>query len=634
MSPPDRPPLPPSPPPAPLPPPLGPARAGAIAAALVCALAVGAVLPAALSPDHVIGDGVDLFGTFWFYWFIDRCARLGEAPGFTDLMFHPLGKDIFAHTGANFVDAVASIPFQRALGFPDYQPWFVAAVLAGNGLSFWPLAREVIGRDRPGSILATLLYTVNPFVLFECMAGRITQATLWFLPGALWGALRIGLPGRAGALAAVATGACVALQAWTYWFFGWFLALGLAWLLVVRLLRPEGRPRAAVLAGHAAAALVCFALVSPAFSAMRGAAAAGEVPGLQEASGSWLALPTGAAGNLASTLHGLILMERHGQPMLSTWTWAAVALIGLAAGPQRLRWTGMALLVAIFAVGPAWPRPGAPPLPMPHYLLAYHGLPFVDRLWFPYRLVAMAFPALALGAGLALERVRGPRAQVALAAGLLGLALAEQHHNLAWPLVHRPLAPPRVYTELAARGGGLIELPIGLARVSIAFQPVHGQPVFGGMAENAPMFHPPGYKQQLGNALIRALDLAVEDPVPPASRVPRKAIDALKAQGFRWVVLDRQYVDADARHTRFGRKAGEAQRLLAPFLAANRLIQILGAPVAAEGSLLVWDLGDGEPWPDGLRPTEAALLHRTWPLDDMPEYEELMRARGRLPTGP
>jgi hypothetical protein len=624
------PPLPPSArPPAPLPRWLAPA--------LVAALAVGAVLPAALRPDHVIGDGVDLFGTFWFYWFIDRCARLGQTPAFTDLMFHPLGKDIFAHTGANFVDAVASIPFQRAFGFPAYQPWFVAAVLAGNGLTFWPLAREVIGRDRAGSVLATLLYTVNPFVLFECMAGRITQATLWFLPGALWGALRIGLPGRAGWGAAAVTGACVALQAWTYWFFGWFLALGLAWLLIVRLARPEGRPRGRVLAGHAAAGLVCLALVSPAILAMRGAAAAGEVPGLQEATGSWLALPTGAAGNLASTLHGLVLMERHGQPMLTTWTWSALALAGVALGPQRLRWTGMAVVVGLFAIGPAWPRQGAPPLPMPHYLIAYHGLPFVDRLWFPYRLVAMAFPALALGAGLALERAgarAGARGRWAAAALILGLALAEQRHNLAWPLVHRGLAPPQIYREIGARGGGLIELPLGLARVSIAFQPVHEQPVFGGMAENAPMFHPPGYAQQLGNALIRALDLAVEDPTAPSPRVPAKAVDALRAQGFRWVVLDRQYVDADVRHTRFGRKAGDAQRGLAPFLAANRVVGLLGPPAAAEGALLVWDLGGGDPWPDGLRPTPDALLRRTWPLDDMPEYEELMRARGRLPTGP
>ena len=88
---------------------------------LVVGLAVGAVSACIGHPDLVIGDGVDLFGTFWFYWFIGDCIEHLRDPSFTVLMFHPLGKEIFAHTGDNFVDAVAAQPFRLLFGFPRYR---------------------------------------------------------------------------------------------------------------------------------------------------------------------------------------------------------------------------------------------------------------------------------------------------------------------------------------------------------------------------------------------------------------------------------------------------------------------------------------------------------------------------------
>ena len=92
-------------------------------------LAIGllAVGPA-LKSGHVVGDGVDMYGTLWFYWWIQDCILELENPSFTTLFFYPLGKDIFAHTGNNFVDAVASVPFQWLFGNPGYQRWFVLAV--------------------------------------------------------------------------------------------------------------------------------------------------------------------------------------------------------------------------------------------------------------------------------------------------------------------------------------------------------------------------------------------------------------------------------------------------------------------------------------------------------------------------
>ena len=144
-------------------------------------LASGAVWFAINRPETGVGDGVDLYGTYWFYWWIKHCLVNGIDPGFTDLMFHPMGKDIFAHTGSNFVDAFFSIPFQMVFGYPDYQPWFILAVLLGNAFSFRYLMTGIL--KSPTAIWAsTVLWLVNPYVLFELQTGRITQALLWFLP--------------------------------------------------------------------------------------------------------------------------------------------------------------------------------------------------------------------------------------------------------------------------------------------------------------------------------------------------------------------------------------------------------------------------------------------------------------------
>jgi hypothetical protein len=142
--------------------------------------------------DAYLGDGVDVYGTFWFYWWIERCLSLGESPGFTDLMFHPSGKDIFAHTGGNFVDAALSIPFQWALGSPGFQPWFYGAIVVGNGLSMIPLARHVL--KAPVAVwVSSSLWALNPFCsrsfhrvdrLRRCCGLCRSRFTIFFEPSA------------------------------------------------------------------------------------------------------------------------------------------------------------------------------------------------------------------------------------------------------------------------------------------------------------------------------------------------------------------------------------------------------------------------------------------------------------------
>ncbi len=598
-------------------------------------VALGAAAGALLNAGHVIGDGVDMFGTFWFYWWILDCIQHLRDPSFTDLMFYPLGKDIFAHTGNNFLDAVVAAPLHALFGFPRYQPVFVAVLLFGNALGFRPLARARLSGWAAWG--ATLLWATNPYVLFECMTGRFTQAMLWFLPGAVHAFLRVGervqvgeRPWGQAALAGLLTG----LQAWTYWFMGYFMAFGFLWLAGVDLWRSRARPR--LLAAYALAGAVCLGSVAPAVIAMARRAAAGQVPGLVGGTSGALGDPSKLDNNVGADLHSYRLMESTGQPMLGTLVWGLGSLALIVWGRDRARWLGVALLTLGFALGPAIPDLFGQRVAMPHYLLAYNLLPFFDRLWFPYRLLSVAMLAVTMGIGTVLARLEGrigPR--VAVVAGVLALVnLVEQNGNLAYPILHRDFTPPELYRWIGRERGALIELPIGLSRVSVAWQVVHQQPTWGGMGENAKILWPKGFDKQAKTSFAKFLIAATRTPEIAKNLKPldRDRV-VLVEQGFRWVVMDRQLVDSEARRAEEAMGPGKVGRDRLVFVATEALIEKLGQPVAVDGALVAWDLWGQARAPEGLTVEDEELWTRTWPEERPPAYEENLRRLGRLDQG-
>jgi len=585
-------------------------------------LALGAVLPALLTQGHIIGDGVDMYGTFWFYWWIQECLIEWKDPGFTKLFFYPLGKDIFAHTGNNFVDALIAQPFQWILGYPRYQPVYVGFLLLVNALCFRPLAGEVLGRGTWAAWASTMLWLLAPYTLFEFMTGRLTQAFLLFVPLALYHFIRIGEGRwRDPILCGLYTG----LAGWTYWFNGYFLAFAMVWLAGVHLYQRRHPLRPMVL-GWIAAGAACLLSIAPAAMKMRELARKGKVPGLSDGS-SVIGGPDGVANNVSDSLHGYLMMELHGQPMLGYLVWGLGGVLFLVWGRDRLRWGGLALFTLAFAIGPRTPT--EPALVMPHYMLAYNYLPFFDRLWFPYRMLGVTFVGVSLGLGALVARFKDWRYVGALPVMLVLLTIAEQNRHLAYPLMHRDLTPPQVYTEIGKAGGALFEVPLGVSKVAIAYQPVHGQPVFGGMGENAIVLWPPGFNRRMGNTFVQFLRSMTRDPQSPTP-FRKESITTFKAEGFRWVVMDRQLVEAQLRQRRWAERVSPAELERAPFIAQETMIDVLGQPWAVDGKLVVWDLEGGLEAPEALRPTEARLWERTWEPEEMPAYEKHLRELGRL----
>ncbi len=628
------------------------------------AVAVAGVGPALWRSTHVVGDGVDLYGTLWFYWWIQDCLVQLNDPGFTDLFFHPLGKDIFAHTGDNFIDALLSVPFQWIFRFPRYQPVFVAVILVGNALAFRPLAARFAGsapgqasswwrralgggRSTTAAFLATGLWQASAFALFEITAGRPTQAFLWFLPLAVDRFLALeDSPARRRD--AVLAGVFTALQALTYWFMGHFMALLFLWLAAWALLRSPRR-RGLVL-DYALAGASALALAAPFVLAMANKASVGAVPGLVEGSGL-LSSPAALLNSVATQLHGYWLMEIWGAPMLGYVTWIAAILLVVWRGPDRLRWVGALLLLLVMAVGPSLPLTGGARLDWWPYLLAYNTVPFLDRLWFPYRLVVVVFLLLAACTGAAarplLARLASsPRPLLArhgaLGAALLILAfnLAEQGRQLCYPFITRDVDPPRIYSWIGKQGGGLLHLPFGINQPSIIWQTVHHQPLFGGMGENAPLLWPVGFKKKVANEYVRFLRGATRRPESTESPATDLGLRRLRKDGFRWVLLHRELVDTENRDRKGSTDRPRSQRKAAydpdrletlPFAATERISQLLGPPVAVDGPVVIWDLQGGAQPPAELSPTEQNLTTRSWEALGPPAYESLLRSQGRLP---
>ena len=91
-----------------------------VAVGLACVLLV--VAPALLHPT---GDAlglryVDGYGTYWWFWYLGEVLAGRQDLVHTDLLFHPWGKEVFAHTGGNLLDFLRrSVP----LAEPAHLPW-------------------------------------------------------------------------------------------------------------------------------------------------------------------------------------------------------------------------------------------------------------------------------------------------------------------------------------------------------------------------------------------------------------------------------------------------------------------------------------------------------------------------------
>jgi hypothetical protein len=545
----------------------------------------------------------------------------------------PQGKDIFAHTGNNFVDAVFAAPLVAALGVPGFSAPFVVLMLVANAWTFRLFARDQLGGGW-AAFGAAALWEVNPFTIYEISCGRYTQAFLPFF--ALSIAWFVRVERARGWRASAWLGLFVGLQGWTYWFSGWFLVFLLTPLALMTLWRAEDRRGLAL--RYLAAAGVCLVVIAPAALAMLSAESNGEVPGLYSGESVSITTPPKQPSNNVSTalFFGLLKAELRSTPLLTQRVWLVVAAAWLLFGSLRRQWAPGALVVLLFSIGPVLELPNVRGgFVLPWYMAAYHYLPYFDRLWFPYRMVVCVFFVLCLGAGtllLRLERARGVKVMLAALAVALVTTAVEQHSWRTFPFAVRDVRAPSIIQWLAAQpDGAVMHLPFGFSQSSIVWQTVHQKPLFGGMGENAQVLWPEGYTTRLRSKAIKALIIASRNSREPLPHLTDAERALLVEDGTRWVVLHRGLAEAEnfdwEQRTQI-RQEGDPAKL--GISATRRVVDLLGPPVAVEDALVIWDLRRESVAPEALRPDDKKLYTRTWRSETSPEYEQVHPNKGHM----
>lgn len=536
-------------------------------AALGLALCVGIFglgLPAI--PEHFLGiEYVDHYGTQWFYWFFEETVRAGKWPGHTDLFFYPWGKDIFGHTGANLLDAALAVPFRMLFGPVLGYNLFVLAGLVVSGLAAWDLLGCLRVREQPLDAVArglgALLLALSPFVLFETVEGRPTQAILALPMLFLAWTWRTGT--RPGWRAPLLAGLLLALCGYQYWYYALFGGLAcLAHGLVRAWSPPEGAgTQAEVLGRHVLVAVVAGILVLPAAVPLVLQSSSGETPGLLDVA-SWdlyMSPPYTLEGIRVGLFvwqplagyAGFFVQNPSGEEVFLTQVrllplvcWIAVPLGLWALSPRDRRvWLAMAGSLALVCLGPVVVVDQLV-LPNPVYISIAKLVSVVQRLWWPARAFGflVLLIGLAIGAGLALVRQRwGARAQAGAAVVL----------TLAWgaSLRGEGLLPFPTWDSTVPAGyrcltqgpeGAIMELPYAWTQAHLYYQTVHGRPIMGGMIENNAVFTPEEATELFTeNTWVRRLRAL--------SRVERDADEswepadgeAVRELGYRYVVLQK-----------------------------------------------------------------------------------------------
>lgn len=509
------------------------------AVALYLAVAGWQTWAAFSSPVPVIlggGDQPDWTGTLWTWWWTWEALGQGVSPADGAANLFPVGLAPVAQF--NLVDALALGWLIDGVGVTRGYNLAALLLLAGAGLSGRAMCRQ-LGVAPGAATVAGLLLQCSTTLLIEVTTGRLSQALIVFGVLGFAGCLRLTGDGARGR-DTVLTGILVGLAALTYWYAALFIALG---ALPALFLRPRNAHRLFGAAG--VSALVCL----PAVLALMSHGDA--LPGMTRPIESWMADISWTRGRYGL---GMAMAHSHqplwpvvtapGDPFDKRISPVLLALAVFGAWKGRSTWRGPLLGAVgvgwLMTLGP-WLRSwdGSPVgIPLP-WLLLDAVLPFFDRMWWPERFELTMLMGLVPLAGLgAAVFVRKPvHGAVLVLAVLAEQALWQPFHPL-------PASPPRpfdaaLYAEL---DGPVITAPVlapfADVRHVLFMQALHQQPITGGLGEHLPGHVAPEWTNYVqANPLLDAMADGAQGPLA-ARTISPGAVDALLADGLRWVVVD------------------------------------------------------------------------------------------------
>jgi hypothetical protein len=556
-------------------------RAGGELAAVVLVftvLALAVTWPVVLHLDEVILGGGELGGWLWRqWWHFTEVEAVGHSElGLIGRLQQLVGLGRYPETG-NILDILLlGYWLDGLVGMPASHNLKVLLILVGNGLCGYALGRS-LSPSRTVAVAAGCLAVVNPICIQDINKTGLRQVVLWWLllyPVFLTRAWRTG-----GRMSGAAAGACFAMVAAFYWFYGlfagMFTVLFVAWLWL-RDRTPWRRVLRWALPFAVIGGLGVAFFVSPYLSSGADSGGAGGVAKLPELTfflpfpaydtiADAPLRPSNYRENVLSSLHRTIesawpadyvLNPRHGVLALP----AAAFLMGVLPAFLRKKSWGWLATWLLFYAGTLGPflKVGALKdtsevvtfgeyvVRLP-YALMFQLVPGMSRMFAPYRMGSMVVVASVALVALSLGSVRGiwrRRALGALATAAIVLQpfyrfdLGELGENQARPEMWRvptqvsAMRLPEWYEELDPEGWeGIIELPLEQQQDLIcAYQAVHRRKVYRSWATEPAI--PPLIRKRGGGEPAKRLRWLAEaeprrDEAEPVFRdLSRKPLEA------------------------------------------------------------------------------------------------------------
>ena len=595
---------------------------------------------------HFLGiEYVDHYGTQWFYWFVEYTLREHINPAHTDLFFHPWGKDIYAHTGANVLDAYLALPFRWLLGPVLGYNLFVLFGWALSGFAFYLLAKEVC-EDKLAAALAAVFYSHQPYILLEIAEGRPTQGITLFPVLFFWFTWRSAT--HKGWKNPVAAGIMMAISGYQYWFYALFGGIAAFAHGLARTIWPPGdkSDRWWILWRHGLIALVALILVAPSAAPMVIATSTGDdIPGLLDTN-LWsvfgappitredLRIGIFSWQPLRRALGFLVIDDDDNERFLAqdlAFPWVLLPILfAWYRRPGRMtRGVTLATLISltIISIGPTL-LVGNLGLPNLVYIYLIKAVSFLKRLWWPSRCILYIAMVTSMVMAVVMARIRtmGPRLQ---AAGLLAITAwwaADLRDIQVLPFATWDAAVPQGYRCLAQSKdrGALIELPYAWTQAHLYYQTVHERPLLGGMLEDNETFTPREFTDFRTNSPMVSR-LLYGDPIGVPLIWDDKAPKEVKDLGYRYVVVQK-----DAFYN--AEDPDGSGRLV---VLMGELERSLGAAVYNDGRLAIYaPWGDPAPCDVANWKKDPAPMGPTEAMQDIREYDRARQVFTRWPVKP
>ncbi len=494
-------------------------------------------LPIGLRLSTEVPGGGDAWQHIWNLWWVKQALLVEHTnPYHTNLLFYPDGANLYFHTLV-LTAGLIGIPLQLA-GLNLIATYNVILlmtfVLAGYGTF---LLCRYLARAVWPSFVGGIVFAFCPYH-FAHLFGHMNLVSLQWIPFYALSLFKAadtpsgGVPGRwKSLLPAMATGALLALNAYTDWLYAIFLAIFTGLFLGWRLLVPSERRQFVADLGWREGALrlfvgagVAFLLVSPVLfptleEARKGYAQQAPLETLVYSSDAMLAFIPSELHPLwghsiaiwVNTLGPYLPIKNTSERVVS----AGYAVLFLAVVGSLILWRERKVRFWAFAAFATWLLSLGPILqwlgktqftlfgvtvPLP-YLLLYR-LPLFSIMRTPARLAVLTMLCLAVLVAYALARLLRstsmPRTHTFLRVGLSrysGMALLFPAIIIFefWS-VPFPTVPPGwnipIYAKIASEPGNfaLLELPLRPFGDYMAYQTVHGKPIIGGYLSRQPPY--------------------------------------------------------------------------------------------------------------------------------------------------